>query len=185
MGSVSAPDRGAQRLFFALWPNPKLQEALHRIGQSMQEAVSGRLVKEQNIHLTLAFLGSVSAERLDDLLAIGDSIRAEKFELKLSEIGCWTRSAVGWIAPESVPEPLEVLVLGLRQRLLKTGFLVDERPFAPHVTLLRKARCRLKPLPPKTPLEWRINQVVLMRSDTLPDGPEYCQVGSWPLMNRS
>lgn len=171
----------AQRLFFALWPNAELQAALHLAGQSLQKAFGGRVVRTENIHLTLAFLGSVPVERADELLAIGGSIMARRFELKLTETGCWKRSAVGWIAPESLPEPLKDLELELRSRLLAAGFRVDDRPFAPHVTLLRKAKCRTQPAQLQTPLDWLLDHFVLMRSDTLESGVEYSQVGRWKL----
>ncbi|UCH49702.1 MAG: RNA 2',3'-cyclic phosphodiesterase [Betaproteobacteria bacterium] len=179
----AAPGKGqaSQRLFFALWPNAKLQTALHVAGQRLQETFGGRVVRTENIHMTLAFLGSIPAERFDELLGIGGAIRTKSFELKLTEMGCWKRSAVGWIAPESLPEPLTNLVLELRRRLLAAGFRVDDKPFAAHVTLLRKAKCRPQPARQQAPLEWCIDHFVLMRSDTLPDGPQYSQLATWPL----
>ncbi|UCD68460.1 MAG: RNA 2',3'-cyclic phosphodiesterase [Betaproteobacteria bacterium] len=181
MSSAPGANHAAQRLFFALWPNAKLQAALHLAGESLQKAFGGRVVRTENIHLTLAFLGSVPAERADELRGIGSSITVERFQLKLTETGCWKRSAVGWIAPESLPEPLKDLMLDLRSRLLAAGFRVDDKPFAPHVTLLRKAKCRPQPAGEQIPLEWRVDHFTLMRSDTLPDGPQYSQVGTWPL----
>lgn len=173
--------RAAQRLFFALWPDSKLQTALHVLGQSLQKSFGGRIVQEQNIHMTLAFLGSVPAQRIDELLDISGAITVRRFQLKLTEVGCWKRSAVGWIAPESLPKPLTELVLELRSGLLAGGFRVDDKPFAPHVTLLRKAKCRPQPVAQLTPLDWPIDHFVLMSSDTLPDGPQYSQLVSWPL----
>ncbi len=185
MPSAPGQNQKAHRLFFALWPPPQLQAVLHRVGQSMQKSFGGRVVQECNIHLTLAFLGSVPTERVDELLEIGQKVRAQTFELKLVETGCWKRSTVGWIAPNTLPEALETLVLELRRRLLKGGFRVDDKPFAPHVTLLRKAKCRAQPDQLQAPLDWRIDRFVLMRSDTLPDGPEYAQVGAWPLSSEA
>lgn len=181
MASAAGTNRAAQRLFFALWPNAKLQAALHVAGQSLQKAFGGRAVQTENIHMTLAFLGSVPAEQIEQLHSIGGGIVANRFELKLTELGCWKRSAVAWIAPESVPGALESLVTGLRNRLLTAGFRVDDKPFAPHITLLRKAKCRPQADLRQPSLEWRIDRFVLMRSDTLPDGPQYSQLGIWPL----
>ena len=181
MSSAPGANHATQRLFFALWPNAKLQAALHLAGQSLQKAFGGRVVRTENIHLTLAFLGSVPVERIDELVDIGGSIMARRFELILTETGCWKRSAVGWIAPESMPEPLQDLVLELRRQLLAAGFRVDDKPFAPHVTLLRKAKCRTQPTRLQTPLDWHIDDFVLMRSDTLESGVEYSKTGGWKL----
>jgi len=179
---VAGSERQAtQRMFFALWPDAKLQRALAHIAHSMQLAFGGRSVDPRNIHMTLAFLGSVPNGRVDELLAIGASIRASRFALNLIETGCWKRSAVAWIAPDASPQSLENLVLDLRQRLIDSQFGVDDKPFAPHVTLLRKARCRPQTVEHQAPLNWCVDHFVLMRSDTLSSGSEYTQVGAWPL----
>ena len=182
MRPAPGPDRITQRLFFALWPDMRLQAALQQVGQSMQRAFHGRVVAARNIHLTLAFLGSVPVARVDELLAIGAAIAVDRFPLKLTETGCWKRSAVAWVAPEKLPQALENLVLGLRQRLLRSGFGVDEKPFSPHVTLLRKAKCRREASPDEVSLEWQVDSFALIRSDTLQTGPEYARLGTWPLM---
>jgi 2'-5' RNA ligase len=181
MSSASGANEAAQRLFFALWPNARLQGALYRAGQSLRKALGGRLVPTENIHLTLAFLGSVPAARIDELLGIGAAVMTKRFEMTLTETGCWKRSAVGWIAPGRLPEPLEDLVLALRSRLLAARFRVDEKPFAPHVTLLRKAKCQTPSQHLQAPLNWRVDHFVLVRSVTLRDGPQYAQIGTWPL----
>jgi len=182
-----------QRMFFALWPEPALQRALAHIARSMQVAFGGRIVETRNIHLTLAFLGSVPAARVDDVLAIGASIRAARFSLNLVETGCWKRSAVAWIAPDTSPQPLEDLVRALRQQLLDARIGVDDKPFAPHVTLVRKAQCQPHPVRQTAeseslarstgiPVAWHVDSFVLIRSDTLQTGPVYTRVGAWQLI---
>jgi 2'-5' RNA ligase len=181
MASAPGANHTAQRLFFALWPNAKLQGALHDVGQQLQKAFGGRVVRTENIHLTLAFLGSVPTERIDELVGIGSLIMVKRFELKLTETGCWKRSAVGWIAPESLPEPLKDLVLDLRSRLLTAGFRVDNKPFAPHLTLVRKAKCKTTEAPPAATLVWPVARFALIASETLDTGPVYTPISGWPL----
>lgn len=181
MQVIASQRPSTQRMFFALWPGVSLQRELARIAKSMQVAFGGRTVDARNIHLTLAFLGSVPSARVDELLAIGASIRTARFILNLVETGCWKRSAVAWIAPDASPQPLEDLVIQLRQRLIESRFDTDDKPFVPHVTLLRKAKCRTQPVKQETLLEWRIEDFVLIRSDTLSDGARYSRIGGWPL----
>ena len=182
----------ARRMFFALLPDARLQQALHRIGQAMQSAFGGRVVAAGNIHLTLAFLGSVPIARADELRDVGASVKTSSFSLELNAIGCWRRSAVGWIAPGGPPQPLDDLARELRQGLAKSQFHVDDKPFAPHVTLLRKAKCKPRPeqqgpassdmsTDRQLPVVWNVDHFVLMRSDTMQSGPEYTRVGAWPL----
>lgn len=171
--------RATQRLFYALWPEANFQQALWRYGQRMHTAIGGRAVPAENIHLTLAFLGSIAVERIDELRAIGASVRADRFQLNLTKTGCWKRSAVGWVAPDHVPAPLETLVSELRYRLAGAGFPVDDKPFSPHVTLLRKAKCNAKAESPATPFVWSVDRFVLVRSETLKTGPVYSRIKEW------
>jgi 2'-5' RNA ligase len=146
----------------------------------MHTVFGGRAVPAENIHLTLAFLGSVAVEHIDELRAIGASVRNSQFQLDLTKTGCWKRSAVGWVAPDHVPAPLETLELELRNRLAAAGFPpVDDKPFSPHVTLLRKAKCTAKPESPNTPLVWSVDRFVLVRSETLKTGPVYSRIEEW------
>ena len=174
-------NQAAQRLFFAVWPQVNLGQALHDLGQHMRSAIGGRVVAADRIHLTLAFLGTVPVSRLDELRAIGESIQACRFQLELAQTGCWKRSAVGWIAPVALPAAFEQLTLNLHQRLLQAGFRVDEKPFAPHVTLLRNVRCNEQPEQPVSPYQWSITDFSLVQSQTLQTGPIYTPLMTWRL----
>ncbi len=80
-----------------------------------------------------------------------------------------------------MPASLEVLVLQLRQRLLQAEFAVDDKSFAPHVTLLRKANCSAKAVQPGTPFVWSVDRFVLVRSDTPQTGPVYSKIEEWSM----
>jgi RNA 2',3'-cyclic 3'-phosphodiesterase len=52
------------------------------------------------------------------------------------------------------------------------GFRREQRPFWPHLTVLRG--CRSCDWPgPVDPVEWPVQDFVLVRSETLPAGPRY------------
>ena len=181
MQVVAGERQPVQRMFFALVPPAHLQQALAQVAQRMRIAFGGRIVATRNIHLTLAFLGSVPVARADELLKIGASVRAPRFSLNLVETGCWKRSAVAWIAPDSSPQPLEDLVRDLRRDLHDSRIDVDDKPFAPHVTLVRKAKCEARAAQQTAgpPVIWHVDGFALMRSDTLQSGAVYTRVGAW------
>ena len=134
----------------------------------------------ETIHLTLAFLGDVEPERIGDLLALAGEIRSPVFGLNLTRFGWWPHNRIVWAAPEETPAEMTLLVDALRASLLGAGFRFDTKPFVPHVTLLRKADCRNKPLPAGE-IEWRAGDFVLVRSVTGAGGAAYEVLGRWPL----
>jgi 2'-5' RNA ligase len=171
-----------QRLFFALWPGASLQKDLHYYAQRMHDACGGRIVAKDNIHLTLAFLGSQPHDRIDELRAIGASLRADRFRLDLTKAGSWKRSQVGWVAPENVPASLDLLVVQLRDLLSGACIPFDAKPFRPHVTLVRKAKCNAKAALPGMRFAWSVDRFVLVRSRTLQTGSVYSKIDEWPMV---
>ena len=131
--------------------------------------------------MTLAFLGDVPVARTDELYAIGDALRAKPFELELTRTGVWKRSAVGWVAPAMLPDALEQLVEELRRHLVEAGFCVEQRPFKPHVTLLRNVRRELKAVQADAPYRWTVDRFSLVRSQTFQTGPVYTSLRDWRL----
>jgi len=173
--------QAAQRLFFALWPDSSLCKALHDLGQRMREEAGGRVVAANRIHLTLVFLGDVPVTSTDGLYAVGDALQTPQFELELTRTGVWKRSAVGWIAPGTLPDALEQLVGSLRRHLVDAGFAVEQRPFKPHVTLLRKVRRELKAEQVDLSYRWIVDSFSLVRSQTFQTGPAYTSLRTWRL----
>ena len=99
-------------------------------------------VKPHNIHLTLKFLGSVPAERLQEIV-LGvqrAAVPAPPVLLELTVLGCFpNRRAprVIWVGPKQVPEELRNLHQRVEKELVAIGFPAESRPFSPHFTLGR------------------------------------------------
>ena len=53
-----------QRLFFALWPTDELRAEIQAATSAIIHASRGRPIPARNLHVTLLFLGDVSAEKL-------------------------------------------------------------------------------------------------------------------------
>ncbi len=171
------------RVFFALWPDPGVQAALAQHGRDLQCRVGGKLTRQESIHLTLTFLGDIALHRLDEVRAVGTRAAFEPFAFTVDTAGCWGHNGVAWVGPRATPEPLLSLVGSLEAALLDTGFRVEERPYAAHVTVVRKARCRPVDLT-LAPVAWRVDDFVLMRSDLNAEGSRYTVIGRWPEANR-
>lgn len=175
------PDRaGPARLFFAAWPTPDVQDALHEIALQAQAECGGRAVTARNIHLTLAFLGNVDRARLPGLEALAAAVAGAPCDLVIDRIGYWRDNRILWAGVERCPEPLTALVAALCGALRAIDFRVDARPYVPHVTLLRNAR-RAPAQPGLGPIAWPVRDLALIES--APRGRErvYEVLRRWPL----
>jgi len=170
------------RVFFALWPDRSVNIALSDAARRMHRVVGGTRTRNDSIHLTLAFVGDVDGEQLTGLLAPPARLTVTRFTLTLDCWGCWPRNGIAWVAPSRVPGPLRELASGMEAWLRDAGFEMDDRPFNPHATLVRKAQCA--PLPDSAPsIEWQVEDFVLVQSTLGPDGSRYEIIGRWPLLN--
>ena len=171
-----------QRVFFALWPDARVRTELAQAAQRMHRVSQGQRTRDDSIHLTLAFVGEVSVENLPRLLAPPGDVFTPAFVLTLDEWRCWAHNGIGWAAPSRISGPLRDLAANLEGWLRSAGFELENRAFAPHVTLVRKAQCA--PLPVFTgPIEWQVEDFVLVRSTVSHEGSRYRSIGRWPLLD--
>ncbi len=179
MSSLFAPVR-RDRVFFALWPDEGLRRQLARLVEQVILACGGRGVAPEKLHLTLVFLGDVERERLEPLRALAASVRGSRFDLSLDRLGYWRHALIAWAGTSVVPEALAGLVAALEERLSAAGYAFDRRPYVPHVTLARKARCQGS-LTLKEPIFWRADAFVLVRSLQGNRRTDYEVIDHWPL----
>jgi RNA 2',3'-cyclic 3'-phosphodiesterase len=183
-------NRGATRLFFALWPSEAERQALlAACGAALVEAC-GRPVPPANLHVTLAFLGAVPAVRRAGVasaasLAVSGAVPASgsptvSVEITFERVERWARAQVLCAVPGVPPTGVERLACALREALAQEGFTLEARPFRPHVTLARKVMRSFttRALPE---VRWRAEELVLVESDTRPEGSSYSIVGRWRL----
>lgn len=171
---------GCVRVFFALWPDAGVRGALAAAGSEAQAECGGRATASDKIHLTLFFVGDVERERITRLQALASSISAAPFELDLSTLGYWRHNRIVWAGSRRCPAQLVLLVELLRQNLAREGLEAEDRPYVPHVTLVRNA----KRAPKKTaivPLTWRASDFVLVES-VRDESARYEVIARWPLV---
>ena len=176
--SSSSPE--TQRLFFALWPPAGLGRELYRLAGDILRDGAGRRVLPENIHLTLVFLGSVNASFRVCAERAATTVRAEPFTLLLEQVGYWPKSGILWAGPRQTPPPLLQLVRELNAGLAGCGYEAEQRSYAAHLTLARKARPR-QAIPSMESRAWEINRFHLAQSRTHADGARYEILRSWSL----
>jgi len=173
------PETKSQRLFFALWPSLELSRELYNVAGRILEG-DGKRVPPENIHLTLAFLGSVKPSFRQCAEQVAAAIRTGSFTLTLEQIGCWPKSGILWAGPRHTPEPLSRLVRELNAGLAACGYVPEERSYAAHLTLARKLR-RFNNNLLIDLLIWEVRRFCLVQSHTHAEGAHYEIVRSWEL----
>jgi len=137
-------------------------------------------VPAHNLHITLAFLGSVPREQRECYEQAAAGIQIQSFTLSLEHIGHWPLPRILWLGASQQPEALLMLVHNLSAALSACGFTPEIRPYHAHLTLARKVD---RPLPVRSikPIDWEVDSFALIESVTAPEGPRYQVLERWPL----
>jgi 2'-5' RNA ligase len=169
----------ARRLFFALWPDDGVRAQIQSAAQALIPR-QAKAVPGDNLHVTLAFLGTVAGPARGCLERAAAAIRLPAFTLRLDRCGCWRRPRVVWLGAEPAPAALLALVRALAAGMVDCGLEPERRPYQVHLTVARKARHALRQGAIE-PIEWRVDKFCLVQSLTLPEGAGYRVLHSWPL----
>ena len=162
------------RLFLAIKPNDEMREALAALQGDLQFCgVTGNYTREENLHLTLAFIGEwPDPQAVLDAL---EDVKPEPFKLTLKDADCFGDL---WYAGLKYPEALKNLVRQIRRALAEAGIPFDSKRFVPHITLLRKAKwpgdkpqCLWV-----EPTKMTVESISLMRSDRGKRGMIYTEI---------
>lgn len=167
------------RLFFAVWPDSAVRDALAAVAQQFP-AGRGRVLPPENLHITLVFLGEVDDDCRAQLVERAAAVRAERFDLGLDHSGWWRRPQVAWLAPSAVPGPMVQLVNALTCIARDCGLRVEERSYRAHLSIARRVS-RPPPALAFQPIHWEINEFCLTESVTEQGGARYRICDRWPL----
>lgn len=127
------------RLFVAIRPPRPVREQLLQVMGGVRGA---RWQSDDQLHLTLRFIGEVDRHLAEDLHAALGAIHHPRFEIALSGIGSFERRG----QPETLwagvtpHEPLKALHNKVDQAAVRAAIAPDQRAYLPHITLARLNR---------------------------------------------
>jgi RNA 2',3'-cyclic 3'-phosphodiesterase len=185
-GVESAQKEPTARLFFALWPDSAMQEALANAVSSIVREADGRAVPQKNFHLTLAFLGSVPESRIEALRTVAEqcsrtlSPRDVPIVITLDTLDHWRKSEILCATAHSTPPAAVALSDALKRALGEAGFTPDLKPFRTHATLVRKVH-RVTGDLHIAPVRWTFRDFHLVESRTDRSGSAYSTREKWVL----
>ncbi len=127
------------RLFFGLEIPAEIKSRLLMVRTQVSGA---KWQSAEQLHLTLAFLGSVADEQVVSVRDAARRIQMEPFPLGVSGLGCFgqpqaPRTLWAGVRPEA---PVAGLHEALRVQMQSLGIATESRAFCPHITLARFRR---------------------------------------------
>ncbi len=99
-----------------------------------------KAVEEENIHITLKFLGEIPEEKTARVAELIKGIEFRPFTLDFRGVGVFpapSRPSVVWAGVSGEASEMLAVFTELERGLKALGFEPERRPFQPHVTLCR------------------------------------------------
>lgn len=174
------------RLFVALRPPPALRSACL---SAMEDGPPGWAWQdEEQLHLTLRYVGDVDRPVAEDVAAALGSIHAPAVAFGLTGVGWFDHGPRGALFARVAPvEPLAALHAKVDRALVRAGLKPEGRAFLPHITLARRRRSAVDPagwIERNAGLAGHpepIGSMILFESHVGRHGSSYEAVASYPL----
>jgi 2'-5' RNA ligase len=173
------------RSFIAVDVEKELLEDFRRLqGQIASSGADLRLVRLENLHLTLRFLGEIPRPKIEAVISGLEKLEFKPFTARFEGVGSFpslNRPRVVWVGVSQGAEELKELAGKVERIVAEAGIPRDPKGFTPHLTLARvKSRRNLsslsKVLQELSKAEvgvMKVSAVRLKRSLLTPKGPVY------------
>lgn len=164
------------RLFIAINFDENMTDALIEMQDDlMRYGVSGNFTREENLHMTLAFIGeSDEPEKIEEILR---DVPIRSFTIKVYGMRRFKDMVFACLEDNS---DLNDYVKRLRRALSDNDIDFDKKKFIPHITLVRRAS-GAKDVPMRsdenTAESMRVNGISLMKSEQGKRGMIYTEIG--------
>lgn len=176
----------SHRLFVALRPPRPIRDLLRA---SMHGISAARWQDDDQLHLTLRFIGEVDRHRAEDIAAALGALHAPAITARIAGVGLFDRRGAPhmiWARVEPLAK-LAALQRKIDQLLARVGVEAEARAFMPHVTLARLNRSA-GPVAPFLALHsdlasapFVFDHVILYESEMGHGGSRYHPVARYPL----
>ncbi len=174
------------RLFVAIRPPEDIRDLLI---DAMDDSADFRWQDEEQLHLTLRFVGEVERPVANDLADALTRIRAEPFDLRIAGVGRFEQRNSGalWAAVEP-RAPVAALAVKVERACVNVGLEPERRAFHPHITLARWKGRRSREVADflerarglsSAPFE--VGEFILFESRLSRHGAHYEEVARYPL----
>ena len=128
------------RIFYAVTFTDETKDALVSYRDLIaNNSIKGRFTERGNFHLTIEFIGQVSAGDLEEHMNVLEALTITPFDLTASFIGSFKKRdrEIVWMGLEK-NKILNELQKQVCTTLVEHGFDVENRKYRPHITLGRQ-----------------------------------------------
>ena len=160
------------RLFVAINFNDETHSQLIALRDGLHSrSKRGKFTLDENLHLTLAFIGECNPTKLDKIKTILDTVNIAPFEATIERLGTFSRGTLWWAGLRE-DKPLMDLQHEIEYKLALCGFEMDERKYHPHITLGREVVTDIVPWQIE-PFGETVTSIDLMNSERINDKLTY------------
>ncbi|MDZ3833261.1 MAG: RNA 2',3'-cyclic phosphodiesterase [Sphingopyxis sp.] len=159
----------------------------------MHGIAAARWQNDDQLHLTLRFVGEVDHHRAEDIAAALGALHAPAITARIAGVSLFEhhgRPHMVWAGVEPA-EPLAALHRKVEQLLQRVGIAPETRAFVPHITLARLNRAA-RPLAPFLVFNgdlgsppFRFDHVILYESELAHGGSRYHPIARYPLASET
>lgn len=174
------------RTFIAIEASEEVRDSLSRVQSELEQTGADlNLVKPENIHLTLRFLGDVSESKVGTIAnVLKDVTTIDHFQTQVNGLGVFPKPSfirVIWAGVTKGSKKITYLRKKLDEELEEIGFSQEDKDFTPHFTIARvnsgKAKDKLNSIiTEKSDKDWgtvNVLEIQLKKSELTPEGPIY------------
>ena len=176
------------RCFIAIEIPETIKKSIAAIVDNLKKSDSDvKWVSDENIHITLQFLGETEESLVPDIKGALYKILApySSFYIKIADVGCFPsgkRPRVVWLGMKE-PQALINLYEDIANEMVRFGYQKEERGFTPHVTIgrvksnrnLGELLRRLEEFKVADFPGFEVQNIRLMKSELKPSGAKhYC-----------
>jgi 2'-5' RNA ligase len=163
--------------------NQEVLDSIKKIQSSLN--IAAKPVDTQNMHFTLLFLGEISEDMAQKVLAQLRTIEFSPFDISFEGVGAFPKPKfprVVWVGVGGGGKQLIELAKKVEEKMMPLGFKSD-KAFRPHVTIFRikdKVSDITAELSKYTDVKFgvqRVSEIKFKQSVLTPTGPIYSDIG--------
>lgn len=177
------------RLFAGLPLPEDVRRKLHETYRVLENMRGVKTVEEENLHITLKFMGEVPEHRVKNVINTLLNIKYDPIYVEIAGVGAFPSRSfprVVWAGVRRGSEEIRRLAETVERALTPLGIRRETRPFHPHVTLARvKQPCGavhrfLEENKESSFGSFTVHYFVLFQSTLTPSGPIYTELARFP-----